>query len=169
MQHPKSRCGWSHPAASRLRGSKWSGRMLSAEQILAMFAMFFHSRIPVRTAMVRVVGVVSGASWVLICGTSLIDGSDVIIGTDAGPDTKLQRNEQMARSTAVALIDGRKRLSRRRTEIETHTVRLRCQGCGSNCGWPVVRSPITTSDRWLAILSPYHSCTTHGFCASSYS
>jgi len=58
--------------------------------------------------MVWVVGVVSGASWVLICGTSLIDGSDVIIGTDAGPDTKLQHNEQMARSIAVALIDGRK-------------------------------------------------------------
>jgi hypothetical protein len=91
-----------------LRGSKRPGKMLSAERILAMFAMFFHSRIPVRMAMVWVVGVVSGASWVLICGTSLIDGSDVIIGTDAGPDTKLQRNEQVRRSTAVALVDGRK-------------------------------------------------------------
>jgi hypothetical protein len=89
-----------------LRGSKRPGKMLSAE--LAMSAIVFHSRIPVRMAMVWVVGVVSGASWVLICGTSLIDGSDVIIGTDAGPDTKLQRNEQVRRSTAVALVDGRK-------------------------------------------------------------
>lgn len=81
--------------------------MLSAERVLAMFAMFFHSRIPVRMAMVWAVGVVSGASWVLICGTSLIDGSDVIIGTDAGQDTKLQRNKQMGRNIAVALVDGR--------------------------------------------------------------
>ena len=87
---------------------KTVGRVLSAERILAMFAMFFYSRIPVRLVLVWVVEVVSGASWVLICGTSLIDGSDVIIGTDAGPDTKLQRNKQMGRSTAVALIDRRK-------------------------------------------------------------
>jgi hypothetical protein len=78
-----------------LRGSKRSGRMLSAERILAMFAIVFHSRISVRMAMVWIVGVVSDASWVLICGTSLINGSDVIIGTDAGQDTKLQRNKQM--------------------------------------------------------------------------
>jgi hypothetical protein len=81
--------------------------MLSAERILAMFAIVSHSRISVRMAMVWIVGVVSGASWVLICGTSLIDGSDVIIGTDAGQDTKLQRNKQMGRNTAVALVNGR--------------------------------------------------------------
>jgi hypothetical protein len=35
--------------------------------------------------------------------------------------------------------------------------------------WLAGTSLTTTSDRWLATLSPRHSCTTHGFRASSHS
>ncbi|KAH8627208.1 hypothetical protein IG631_16976 [Alternaria alternata] len=82
MQHPKSRCGSRHSAASHCTDKNGREDVICGTDFHHICNVL-HSRIPIRMAMVWVVRVVNGASWVLICGTTLIDGSDVIIGTDA--------------------------------------------------------------------------------------
>lgn len=79
---------------------------------------------------------------------------------------------------AAQQTDGTKYSSgfdRQKEMIKRTTWRNRDSHCSSALSglrlklWLTGSSSTTTSDRWLATLSPRHSCTTHGFCASSHS